>query len=40
MYLSIFFYHFTNALSETSGTIMLYKADIPIYLILLIFVGL
>lgn len=37
MYLSIFFYNFANALSETFGTVMLYKAGIPIYLILLIY---
>lgn len=37
MYLSIFFYSFANALSETFGTVMLYKAGIPIYLILLIY---
>ena len=36
MYLSIFFYNFANALSETFGTVMLYKAGLPIYLILLI----
>ena len=32
MYLSIFLYNFANALSETFGTVMLYKAGIPIYL--------
>lgn len=37
MYLSIFFYNFANALIETFGTVMLYKAGIPIYLILLIY---
>lgn len=37
MYLSIFFYNFANALSETFGTVMLYKAGIPIYLILAIY---
>lgn len=37
MYLSIFFYNFANALSETFGTVMLYKAGLPIYLILLIY---
>ena len=37
MYLSIFFYNFANSLSETFGTVMLYKAGIPIYLILLIY---
>lgn len=37
MYLSIFFYNFANALSETFGTVMLYKAGIPICLILLIY---
>ena len=37
MYLSIFFYNFANALTETFGTVMLYKAGIPIYLILLIY---
>lgn len=37
MYLSIFFYSFANALSETYGTVMLYKLGFPIYLILLIY---
>ena len=37
MYLSIFFYNFANALSETFGTVMLYKAGLPIYVILLIY---
>lgn len=37
MYLSIFLYNFANALSETFGTVMLYKAGLPIYLILLIY---
>lgn len=37
MYLSIFFYNFANALSETFGTVMLYKAGLPIYMILLIY---
>lgn len=37
MYLSIFFLNFANALSETFGTVMLYKAGWPIYLILLIY---
>lgn len=37
MYLNIFFYNFANALSTTFGTVMLYKAGIPIYLILLIY---
>lgn len=37
MYLSIFFYNFANALSGTFGTVMLYKAGLPIYLILLIY---
>ena len=37
MYLSLFFYNFANALSETFGTVMLYKAGLPIYLILLIY---
>lgn len=37
MYLSIFFYNFANALSETFGTVMLYKAGLPIYFILLIY---
>lgn len=37
IYLSIFFYNFANALIETFGTVMLYKAGLPIYLILLIY---
>ncbi len=37
MYLSVFFYNFANGLSETFGTVMLYKAGIPIYMILLIY---
>lgn len=37
MYLSIFFYHFAYALTESFGTVMLYKAGLPIYLILLIY---
>ncbi len=37
MYLSIFFYNFANTLSETFGTVMLYKAGLPIYVILLIY---
>ena len=37
MYLSVFFYSFANALIETFGTVMLYKAGLPIYLILLIY---
>ena len=37
MYLSIFLYNFANALSETFGTVMLYKAGLPIYLILMIY---
>ncbi len=37
MYSSIFFYNFANALSETFGTVMLYKVGLPIYLILLIY---
>lgn len=37
MYLSIFFYNFANALSDTFGTVMLYKAGLPIYLILLLY---
>ena len=37
MYLSIFFYNFANALSETFGTVMLYKAGLSIHLILLIY---
>ena len=37
MYLSIFFYNFANALSETFGTVKVYKAGLPIYLILLIY---
>ncbi len=37
MYLSIFSYSFANALSETFGTVMLYKAGLPIHIILLIY---
>lgn len=37
MYLSIFLYNFANALSETFGAVMLYKAGLPIHLILLIY---
>lgn len=37
MYLSIFSYNFANALSETFGTVMLYKAGLPLYIILLIY---
>ncbi len=37
MYLSIFSYSFANALSETFGTVMLYKSGLPIYIILLIY---
>ena len=37
LYFSIFFYNFANALSETFGTVMLYKAGLPIYLILLLY---
>ena len=37
MYLSIFFYNFANALIETFGTVMIYKAGLPIYLILSIY---
>lgn len=37
MYLSIFFYSFANALIGTFGTVMVYKAGSPIYLILLIY---
>lgn len=37
MYLSIFFYNFANALSEAFGTVMLYKAGLTIYLILLLY---
>lgn len=37
MYLSYFSYNFANALSETFGTVMLYKAGLPIYMILLIY---
>lgn len=37
MYLSIFFFNFANALIETFGTVMLYKAGLPIYLIFLIY---
>ncbi len=37
MYLSIFLYNFANALSETFGAVMLYKAGLPIHIILLIY---
>lgn len=37
IYLSIFLYNFANALSETFGAVMLYKAGLPLYLILLIY---
>lgn len=37
MYASIFFYNFANALIETFGTVMLYQACLPIYMILLIY---
>ncbi len=37
MYLGIFFYNFANALSETFGTVMLYKNGLSIHLILLIY---
>lgn len=37
MYASIFFYNFANALIETFGTVMLYQAGLPIYMILLIY---
>ena len=37
MYLSIFLFNFANALSETFGTVMLYKAGISISLILLLY---
>ena len=37
LYLSIFLYNFANALSETFGTVMLYKAGLPIHIILLIY---
>ena len=37
MYLSIFSYSFANALSETFGTVMLYKAGLHIHIILLIY---
>lgn len=37
MYLSIFSYNFANALSETFGTVMLYKAGLPIWIILFIY---
>ena len=37
MYLSIFFYNFANALTESFGTVMLYKSGIAIYSILLIY---
>ena len=37
MYLSRISYDFANALIEMFGTVMLYKAGIPIWLILLIY---
>ena len=37
MYASIFFYNFAYALIETFGTVMLYQAGVPIYMILLIY---
>lgn len=37
MYASIFFYNFAYALIETFGTVMLYQACLPIYMILLIY---
>ena len=37
MYASIFFYNFAYALIETFGTVMLYQAGLPIYMILLIY---
>lgn len=37
MYASIFFYNFACALIETFGTVMLYQAGLPIYMILLIY---
>ena len=37
MYWGRFFYDFANALTQTFGTVMLYKAGLPIYLILLIY---
>lgn len=37
MYLSIFLYNFASVLSETLGTVMLYKAGLPMYLIFLIY---
>lgn len=37
MYLSTFFYNIANTLCDTFGTAMLYKAGIPIYVILLIY---
>ena len=37
LYLNAFFYNFANTLIETFGTVMLYKAGLPIYLILLIY---
>ena len=37
MYLANVSYSFANALSETFGTVMLYKSGIPIWLILLIY---
>ena len=36
-YASIFFYNFAYALIETFGTVMLYQAGLPIYMILLIY---
>ena len=37
MYASIFFYNFAYALIGTFGTVMLYQAGLPIYMILLIY---
>lgn len=37
IYFGTFFYNFANALCSTFGTVMLYKAGLPIYLILLIY---
>lgn len=37
MYASIFFYNFAYVLIETFGTVMLYQAGLPIYMILLIY---
>ena len=37
MYASIFFYNFAYALIATFGTVMLYQAGLPIYMILLIY---